>query len=238
LLLNGVVSEHLELVHDATQNLVQTVDGLTDSQWAEPSLLPGWTRAHVIAHLTLNAHGMIDAVEGQRQGKPIPMYASDASRDSDINELATVDPDKVRERFFASTTALRDHLEALTPALGVRVVERTPGGPTFALNELVTMRWREVEIHHADLGSAFTQRDWSPEFARYLLGVAAWDRGADQDLRLHTPDGEVSVGAGTGAVISGSAADLGWWLVGRGSGDGLSGDLPTLGPWLRRTPAK
>jgi maleylpyruvate isomerase len=232
------VTAHLELVHDATQSLVQTVDGLTDSQWGEPSLLPGWTRAHVIAHLTLNAEGMVGAVEGQRQGKPVPMYVSDARRDSDINELAVVDPDEVRERFFASTSSLRDHLEGLTPQLAARVVERTPGGPTFAVDEMVTMRWREVEIHHADLGAGFTQRDWSDEFADYLLVLAAWDRGAGHDLRLHTPDGEVAVGAGTGPMITGSAADLAWWLVGRGSGEGLSGDLPTLGPWTRRTQAK
>jgi maleylpyruvate isomerase len=45
---------------------------------------------------------------------------------------------------------------------------------------------------------------------------------------------EWTVGEGGGPVVSGSGADLGWWLTGRGSGATLAvegGDLPRLGPW-------
>src|SRR5262245_48484994 len=96
-----VVMEHLPLVHDATQRLVLTVDGRTDNQWSEPSLLPGWSRAHVIAHLALNAEGMVGAVHGLRIGRPVPMYASNEQRDADIEKLAGTDLTSLRERFFA-----------------------------------------------------------------------------------------------------------------------------------------
>ena len=56
--------------------LVRTVDAITDDQWRQPSLLPGWTRAHVVAHLTLNAEGLSGALEGVHEGRPVPMYAS------------------------------------------------------------------------------------------------------------------------------------------------------------------
>ena len=47
-------------LRDADHRLVRTVDGLSDEQLAAPSLLPGWTRAHVVAHLALNAEALDD----------------------------------------------------------------------------------------------------------------------------------------------------------------------------------
>jgi maleylpyruvate isomerase len=229
------VTAHLGLLNDATARLLNTVDGLTDSRWSEPSLLPGWTRAHVVAHLALNAEGLARASAGVTSGSRVPMYDSNESRDGDIDRLATSTPTELRERLATGCRDLSGALAELAPERLDTMVERTPGRPAFPARDLVDMRWREVEIHHADLGSEYTARDWSAEFADYLLPVAAWDRGGDLDLVLRTPDGEVAVGAGTGPAIEGSAAELGWWLVGRGHGEGLSGDLPSLGPWTRRS---
>jgi maleylpyruvate isomerase len=39
---------------------------------------------------------------------------------------------------------------------------------------------------------------------------------------------------GDGPTVSGTAADLGWWLTGRGAGEGLSsdsGELPRIEEW-------
>ncbi len=236
--LNGGVTDHLAHVHDATQTLVQTVDGLTDSQWSEPSLLPGWTRAHVVAHLALNAEALAAAVDSLRTDRVLPMYPSNEIRDADIAELGGGRIEPLRERFFASCSVWQEAMEEVDPDRLGTLVDRVPGGPSFPASEVVDMRWREVEIHHADLGAGYTQADWTAAFADYLLAVAAWDRGADHDLLLRTPVGDAAVGAGTGPVINGSVADLAWWLVGRGAAGGLSGDLPTLGPWTRRTTAR
>jgi maleylpyruvate isomerase len=106
--------------------------------------------------------------------------------------------------------------------------ERTPGGPDFALRNVVLMRLREVEIHHADLDAGYTAADWPPAFTTYLLGYLAADR--TEDLTLRTPTRELTVGSG-GPVVEGSETDLTWWLLGRGRGEGLSGEVPTLGGW-------
>ena len=78
----------LELLDSGTRRLVRSVDAMTDDQWRQPSLLPGWTRAHVVAHLTLNAEGLSAALEGVHEGRQVPMYPSDEARDYDIAALA------------------------------------------------------------------------------------------------------------------------------------------------------
>ncbi len=92
--------------HD--ERLVRTVDGLADADYAAPSALPGWTRAHVVAHLALNAEGLAGALRGVLAGQAVPMYSSQERRDADIEELAQAEPAELRERLLAGVTGLAD----------------------------------------------------------------------------------------------------------------------------------
>ena len=40
----------LQPLTDSTRRLVRTVDALDEPLLGTPSLLPGWSRAHVVAH--------------------------------------------------------------------------------------------------------------------------------------------------------------------------------------------
>ena len=91
----------LELLDSGTRRLVRTVDAMADEQCGEPSLLPGWTRAHVVAHLALNAEGLAGALEGVHEGRPVPMYASHEARDADIDDLSAASPSALRDRLLA-----------------------------------------------------------------------------------------------------------------------------------------
>jgi maleylpyruvate isomerase len=231
-------------LHESEQRLVRTVDSLADDEWSRPSVLPGWSRTHVIAHLALNAEGLAGALDDLRHGRPAAMYASNESRDSDIDELAAATPPEIRSRLFAAGEQLREMLAVLSDDDWTGSIERVPGGPTFPVMALPSTRRREVEIHHADLGCDYRHTDWPRDFRVELLDAVTADQAANPD----TDDFKVSatdlgmtwrVGADE-PVVAGAAADLGWWLVGRGSGDGLStasGVLPRIGAW-RRTPAK
>lgn len=231
-------------LHESEQRLVRTVDSLADDQWSLPSVLPGWTRAHVIAHLALNAEGLASALDDLRHGRPAAMYASNESRDGDIDELAAATPAEIRARLFAAGEQLREMLAALSDDDWTGSIDRVPGGPSFPVMALPATRRREVEIHHADIGCDYRHTDWPRDFCVALLDVVTVDHAANPD----TDDFKVSatdlgmtwrVGADE-PVVAGPAVDLGWWLVGRGSGDGLStasGVLPRIGAW-RRTPAK
>jgi maleylpyruvate isomerase len=233
--MDGVTAHH-DLLDDATDRLLNTVDGLTDNQWSEPSLLPGWTRAHVVAHLTLNAEGLAGALNGVTHGKAVAMYTSQEARDGDIEELATRLPGEIRERFFAATTHFSRALGALPDdRLGVSI-NRTPAGPTFPAGAVAGMRLREVEIHHADLGVDYTRADWPTPFSEYVVDAMGKRvaNAAPFSARATDTGGAWEFGGGGGPVVSGTAADLAWWLTGRGDGEGLTsdaGELPEVATW-------
>jgi len=224
---------------DATSRYLSTVGALTDTQLREPSLLPGWSRGHVVAHVALNAQGMARALRGLRTGEPVPVYDSREARNADIEARAGGSAEELAGLSQLTCLKLAGELR-LMKAIGE--VELFPGGPVLDIAGLVEARWREVEVHHADLGLDYSPADWSLPFAAHLLHTTAEDRGAEGiALTLHARDlGEtVMVGPG-GHGVAGDAAAIAWWLVGRGDGSDLAvtRPLPTLGPWTRRTPAR
>jgi maleylpyruvate isomerase len=220
---------------EATRRLVRTADALTDDQYNEPSGLPGWTRAHVLAHLALNAEGLCGALTGVVEGRRVPMYPSQEARDGDIADLAARDPGVIRARLLGGCTDLADAIAAVPEDESDSTIDRVPGGRTFTVADVPWMRLREVEIHHADLDAGYDRASWSPEFAAHVLDSMLTRGGASEAFtaRATDLDRDWDYGEG-GVVVSGRGVDLAWWLTGRGTGDGVTsegGALPQIGAW-------
>lgn len=231
-------------LEESSRRLVRTVDGLADDDWRTPSGLPGWSRAHVVAHLVLNAEGLGGALRGLLEGSPVAMYRSQEARDADIEELAPAEPAVLRSRLMAATTGLDDALAALPGDQRDTRVERVPGGRTFPAGAVAGMRLREVEVHHADLAVGYDRHDWPPGFPELLVEAMAKQRDAwsraftaratDTGRSWHF---SVTLGGADhpdGPTVSGTTADLAWWLTGRGGGEGLTsddGELPRIEAW-------
>jgi maleylpyruvate isomerase len=225
-------------VQSSSQAYTRTVDALTAEDLAAPSLLPGWTRAHVVAHVALNALALAGSLRGVVHGKAEPMYESDQQRDGDIDELAQADPSDLRERHLAATTEFADAVELMDEAHWDGWLDRLPGGPAWPAVVVVPTRRRELEIHHVDLGASYTRADWPEDFLVELLNAVTVDHGESGPFRVRATDlgRDWAVGGEGGPTVMGSGADVGWWLTGRGTGEGLatdSGALPQLGPWRR-----
>jgi maleylpyruvate isomerase len=229
----------LHLLESATRRLVRTVDAMADFQFAEPSLLPGWSRGHVVAHLVLNAEGLAAALEGVREHRAVPMYASQEARDGDIEELSGADPTVLRDRMLASTSAIHEGAEELPVELYAARIERTPGSDrSFTAGRVAEMRLREVEIHHADLDLAYTWAEWPSDFTTLLLD----NRSAVHDGPPFTANA-VDLGRSWafgqaddqgGPTVTGPGPLLAWWATGRDPGDGLTSDdgvLPEMEAW-------
>ncbi len=64
----------------------------TDASLTTPSHLPGWSRAHVIAHVARNAHALVNLLTWARTGVETPMYADDHQRTNEIEANAAARP--------------------------------------------------------------------------------------------------------------------------------------------------
>ena len=228
-----------ELLQEATARLVRTVDGLDDGSLAEPSGLPDWTRAHVVAHLALNAEGLAGVLMGRIEGEPTTMYPSDEARNQDIAELAAAKTAELRERFMAGTTLVVDAVDRLPDEFWTETFERTPGGRVIRYAAIPGMRLREVEIHHVDLDAGFSPAGWSDAFSSHLIGAMVKRNPSDASFRVLATDLARTWVIGddpgeSGTTVSGPAGDLAWWLTGRPPAESLTsstGDLPPVKAW-------
>ena len=221
----------LDEMATATDALLATVDRLDDASLRAPSLLPGWTRAHVLTHIARNADGLVNLATWARSGEETPMYAGGAAgRAAEIE--AGVDRHIGDIRLDLSDSAER-LLGAFAdfPDEGLSREVRFASGAAVSGWELPLMRTREVEIHHVDVDGGYTPAHWSDTFVRRTLDQLAPTFRSDRDCPVgHLTATDVEGPAGTwevgadGPTLAGPASALLAWLTGRSSGDGLQLD--------------
>jgi len=225
----------LPLLDSATARLLATVESLDDADLAAPCALPGWTRAHVVAHLALNGEGLAGALAGAAVGEDVAMYRSQQDRDDDIAALAGRPADELRSRLRTAVRGFSGALSLMPDTAWAALLHRVPGSDrTFRAEETIGMRLIETEIHHADLAAGYTHQDWDPAFSRHLVAIGTARATEPFLVRATDVEGEWAARGGRGPVVSGSVADLGWWLAGRGGADRLEvsdGPMPTIGKW-------
>lgn len=230
-------SDSLAAINAATQRVHTTISAMPEAAFAEPSVLPDWSRAHVVAHLGLNGAGIARAFEGLTRGELVAMYDSQESRNDDIETWAALPVAELRARFEAALSAFEAAAAGVPEESWTTGVPRVIGGDLGPARELLTLRLREVEIHHCDLGLDYQPIDWPGDFTSALLDMAALDHAEGPGLHLDPDDleGHWLIGPSEDApLVTGPAAYMAWWLIGRGNGEGLTpveGALPTIGAW-------
>lgn len=220
-------------LRDATDRLLAAAAQLDDATAAKPSLLPGWTRGHVLAHLARNADALINVFAGR------PMYASGDIRDADIERDAHRTVRAHHDDLRDSAARLDGAFAAQSEAGWKRTVELR-NGVTDLAHSIPFRRWIEMELHHVDLGIGYGMEDLPGVFVeRELANMAqrfSGHPGVPVSVELRTEDGgSLHTGAPEGAgsdtlVVAGSPTALVGWLTGRSTGSGLSarGPLPVL----------
>jgi maleylpyruvate isomerase len=240
----------------ADQALAATAAVVTDAQARAPSLLPGWTRGHVLTHLARNADSLRNLLIWARTGTETPQYASAGERDAGIAAGAGRPAAELRADVEAAAAAFAAEAASLRPAdWDARV--RGLRGPDHPAWYTLWRRLTEVEFHHVDLGSGYRPADWPDAFARQGLARLAVEfqrpDAPRATLRATDPDCSYEIGpvaatseqsapqAGLGVqaapvpVLTGRTAELLAWLVGRGDGTALTvqppGPLPPVPAW-------
>ena len=166
-------------IDQATQRLIDTARIITEPDLRAPSLLPGWTRAHVLAHLARGADAMRNLLVGVRSGQERPAYVSAEARQADIERGAGMRADELMADLADSAMALRTIARQL-PDEGWQVPVRILDSAPFPADQLLTRRLVEVELHHCDLGAGYSPADWPAAFADMELAEPMRSQRADR----------------------------------------------------------
>jgi maleylpyruvate isomerase len=172
---------NVEMLGRLTPVFLNAVDSLSDASFAQPTALPGWTRAHVIAHVHSNAEALRRLVSWARTGQESRMYTSPAHRAEEIESGAHLAPDALRALVHASATTLTTELAELTPAQRANVVI-TAQGRSIPAEQIPWLRCREVGVHAVDLASGVTFADLPDDFLEALVQEVVAKRTAAGEL--------------------------------------------------------
>lgn len=216
-------------VRAGTARLLVAVDRLDDAALARPSVLPGWSRRHVIGHLARNAEALGRLAGWARTGIETPMYAGPEQRTAEIEESAGREPARLRAELRGTAEELDTALDRLDDTAW-RATVCSALGRAIPATEVPWMRVREVWLHTVDLHSGVGMTDLPEGVVDLLLddvtGTVSSREGCPV-LRLAPTDRERTwalgeLGDGAHPVVRGTAAALLGWLTGRTGGTDLS----------------
>jgi maleylpyruvate isomerase len=160
---------HVAGCAESHQRLLETLDSLTDDQCRKPSALPGWTRGHVLSHLARNAESHVHVLQCAARGEVGEQYVGGAqARKEGIESHAHDSAESLVASVRKSIYALEGQWAA-TNSEGWQGHGVNSAGASIAMSDIVFLRWREVEVHHADLALDFTFANWNSTYVRMEL---------------------------------------------------------------------
>lgn len=222
---------------EMTQRLLGETIRLWDKEWQEPSLLPGWTRAHVATHIARNADGMARSLDALVKGRPQRMYTSEADRQSAIergSQRSGLDLQIDLDTSAGNLNRVFDHLDTLDPETPIEL----RAGFRIPVRLLPLARLNEVVLHHVDLNVGFTVDQVPQPVARWLVEWTLLRLQGREDvpgMQLTSSSGLRTTIEGIGDMLTVRGTDqaLLGWLTGRDHGETLQGTggmlLPLLG---------
>lgn len=235
----------LLLARRGTAYFSRKLGELRDDEFDAPSLLPGWTRRHLIAHVGYNARGIVRLTQWAATGIEQPMYESSEARWREIEYGATLSPVALRNLVEHAAVHLNVQWRDLTDEAW-RAEVRTSQGRVVPASTTVWMRTREVWLHAVDLDNGGSFAHFPPELIDHLIAdvLSNWRGRRDAEgipnfvLRPDDRDTARSIGepdAEDAVVLTGSAVALARWATGRGLA-GVSAEngngVPTAPRWL------
>jgi maleylpyruvate isomerase len=218
------------------QHFATALDALTDDELAAPSLLPGWSRQTVVAHVARNADALVNLLDWARTGVETPMYPSVEARAAGIEQTARQSPAELRADCAAASARLSAAFAAL-PGQAWTAPIRTAQGREVTAEEIPWMRCRENWVHAVDLacGAEFDHVPADVLAALVDDVLAMWARrGTALDVCLVATDGGRRWGDQSAVTATGPLPALVAWLTGRSGADALAidGPVPELPTWL------
>jgi maleylpyruvate isomerase len=153
----------------AHEALDSAVAGLTDEQARQPCLLPGWSVGHLLTHIARNADSVVRRFDGVLRGEVVDQYVGGREgREADIEAGAHRTARELVDDVRQSSEAAND-ICARMPADAWNAPCRSVTGSEMSAAHVLLSRWREVEVHHVDLGLGYTHADWPADMVEACL---------------------------------------------------------------------
>ncbi len=194
------------------QALLSAVDAMEESAFAGPSLLPGWTRAHVVGHLGLNARSHVHLLACAGRGEAGEQYeGAAAGRAAAIEEASSRSPRELVDELRASIYVLEGAWAGASAATWAGT-GTAASGAVLAMADLPFLRWREVAVHLVDLDIGVDRGSWPDLWVRHELErqKMAWAASRPMGLTLLPAP-----------ALELAERDRLAWLIGRLEVDGL-----------------
>ena len=161
-------TDDIDRVRGAQLRFDTAVEGVDDLTIRRPSLLPGWTVAHVLAHVARNADSHIRRAEAAGRGEVVEQYVGGfEGREREIEVAASLAAVDLVRTVRESGRRLEETWRSV-PDAAWSAVTRDVGGRERALCELPGRRWQELEVHVVDLDLGMNYEAWPDDF------VSAW----------------------------------------------------------------
>ena len=161
-------ADRLRIVEQGQSWLTGHLDALGDDGFDGPSLLPGWQRRHVVAHLGYNARALSRLVDWAATGVETPMYPSAQARADEIEDGAQAPPAVLREFVAASAAELTGKWRAL-PEPAWQATVRMINGAEIPAGGTVWLRAKELWIHTVDLNTGATFAEFPDSVLTQLI---------------------------------------------------------------------
>ena len=210
-------------VASAESLVARFIENLSNDDVAADSLLPNWSRGHVITHLANNARGLSNLIDWALTGVQKDMYVSVEQRGIDIEDGAKRPGNEIVADFLEQANIFANNLDRLIagPLLSDEVV--LGNGMHVHPHEITTLRERELLVHLVDLGLDYKANDWSFDFSiKTLKSVSAGKRKERVNFRLLIAGDHTWTMDQNGMTdIFGTPQSLAAWLMGREPDDKL-----------------
>lgn len=153
-------TDDIAACREAHARLVATISAITDDMARGPSLLPGWTIGHLLSHIARNADSVVRRLDAASEGVIVDQYVGGApGRVREIDAGAT----RPAVELIADVRDTANAVDAAFARVADEVWERpirSVSGEEAPARTMVFSRWREVEVHHVDLGLGYTTASW------------------------------------------------------------------------------
>lgn len=196
--------------HDRLDRHLQRLVDADQLDPGQPSRLEGWSVGHVITHLARNADSHVRVLVAAAAGMIGDQYAGGVEgRDAQIDAGAARPPSELLADLRRSVDQLEQTWIEQETWSGSG---RQANGRLIAVADLPFRRWREVEVHHTDLGLDYGFDDWPDDYVRVELSRLSMLWMAKQSMG--------SSGLPLAALAVDPRRRLAW-LLGRSEVDGL-----------------